>query len=112
VRTLVDSVNARGAPDNVTVMIAVVRGEDDDPTEIQPIVQLPPATGSGPNLRYLAAAAAGVALVLAALLLVLVLQQSGVLDDSRNLAAPVDAGPDVAAPPEAGRGAADPENAP
>ena len=42
-----------------------------------------------------------VALALAALLLALVLDQAGVLRGSQNLAAPVDAGPDVAAPPEA-----------
>lgn len=101
VRTLVDTVNARGAPDNVTVMIAAIGGEDDDDTDIQPILTLPrePAP-SNRNLRYLAAAAAGVALALVALLLVLVLERTGVLDGAQ-MAAPVDAGPDVAAPPEA-----------
>ena len=71
VRTLVDAVNERGAPDNVTVMIAAL------PSSIAPTVS-PPATVPPPGLqaprphaRYFAAAAIALAL-LASLIFVLV----------------------------------------
>lgn len=108
VRTLVDSVNERGAPDNVTVLIAAVR--DADVTDLVSVLPEPrystlppPPPPPRPDVRRVAAAAAAVALLLAALL-VFVLLQGGFAPGAAhrrpsNVAGPVEAGPDVAAPP-------------
>lgn len=104
VRTLVDSVNARGAPDNVTVMIAALPGSNfsEDPTDPS-FVPVPDPVGYEPprpsRVRAVAAATAAVAALLVALLLALLFQNDWSESDTPDLAAPVEAGPDVAAPP-------------
>lgn len=105
VRTLVDSVNQRGAPDNVTVLIAAVPGEDvTDLVGVVPEPRYPPPPPPPPrtDVRRVAAAAAAVALLLAALL-VFVLLQGGFAPSATHrassVAGSVDSGPDVAAPP-------------
>lgn len=111
VRVLVDTVNARGAPDNVTVMIAAVP-QPGEATQLQPAPlqdpgyanPYPDATYGDPPyraprpahlryVRYVAAAAAGVALALV-VALVMMLFQTDWSDGSS-----VDTGPNVAAPP-------------
>jgi protein phosphatase len=104
VRTLVDSVNARGAPDNVTVMIAALPGAAAPAVTVpsfQPQPQLPPASYDGPSdsVRRAAAAAAALAALLVALLVALLLLNDwGGESGAPELATPVDADPDVAAP--------------
>jgi protein phosphatase len=103
VRTLVDTVNARGAPDNVTVMIAAVPRAG-QPTVLQPASDaLPGRAASRPNIRYVAAATAGVALALLLALIVMIFRHDWSGDASPDMAFPVDAGPNVAAPPDPDR---------
>lgn len=104
VRGLVDSVNARGAPDNVTVVIGSIPLEEI--TDLVPVAP-DPHTPAPPraDVRRVAAATAAVATLLAILLSVLLFQlfqSDGSIGggDGSRLAAPVDAGPDVAAPPD------------
>jgi protein phosphatase len=101
VRMLVDSVNSRGAPDNVTVVIASV--PEEEITDLVGIVPEPTSSlsASRRDVRWVAAAAAVVAAALAVVLAILLLQGDWGARPlpAKDLAAPVEAGPDVAAPP-------------
>ena len=103
VQTLVDTVNARGAPDNVTVMIAAIPHAG-EPTVLQSARDsLPGHAPSRPNIRYVAAATAGVALTLLVVLAVMIFRHDWSGDASPGMASSVEAGPNVAAPPETDR---------